>query len=191
MELVRSLVKSLLAFLLFETMIGQLLENTAYEKYAKLYTGLLLILIMLSPLISAFKLWDTLNWNVDFELMNQERFESSADFQISPDARRHASHTVENAENLERKMEDLERDMGIEKQYKIQLSSQLAQWFSQRNASMEECKIKINEEDGTIEKINISYAGDEKIKEEAVSMLNITLGIKEESISIKNVNNGG
>lgn len=161
MDIIRGLVKSLLAFLLFDTMAGQLLENTPYEKYARLFTGMLLILIMLSPLISAFKLWDTINFYSDFEFMNRENRVSM----------------------LEERMESLDKKKGLENEYKKQVKAGISQWFSMRNAEVEKCSIKIDSESGSIKSVKVSYTGDAGIEKEAVKMLKNALGTENVSVS--------
>lgn len=162
MDLIRSLVKSLLAFLLFETIAAQLLAHTSYEKYAKLFTGLLLILIMLSPVISAFKLWDTLNWNMESAFVRQER----------------------DTKRLEAKMESLEEKSGILKEYKRQLKSVISEWFTQRGGSALQCSINMDKESGEIKEVYISFTGEKELEDEALIMLENNFGLKEEQIKI-------
>lgn len=162
MSLIRSLVKSLLAFLLFETIADQLLAHTSYEKYAKLFTGLLLILIMLSPVISAFKLWDTLDWNMEFELAHQEK----------------------EIKSLEAKMESLEEKAGILKEYKQQLKEGISEWFSKRGGEVRDCRITMDKESMDIMEVSISFSGEKELGDEALTMLKNTFGLKEEQIKI-------
>lgn len=163
MSLIRSLVKSLLAFLLFETIADQLLAHTSYEKYAKLFTGLLLILIMLSPIISAFKLWDTLDWNMEFALADQEK----------------------EIKSLEAKMESLEEKSGILKEYKQQLKEGISEWFSQRGGEVRDCRIAMDKESGNIKEVSILFSGEKELGDEAFTMLKNTFGLKEEQIKIE------
>lgn len=162
MDLIRGLVKSLLAFLLFETIAAQLLAHTSYEKYAKLFTGLLLILIMLSPIISAFKLWDTLNWNMESAFVRQEK----------------------DTKRLEAKMESLEEKSGILKEYKRQIKSVISEWFAQRGGSVVQFGINMDKESGDIKEVSISYTGENELEDEALVMLENTFGLKKEQIKI-------
>ena len=163
MDLLRGLVKSLLAFLLFETIVAQLLAHTSYEKYAKLFTGLLLILIMLSPIISAFKLWDTLNWNVETAFVKQER----------------------DTKKLEAKMESLEEKAGILNEYKRQLKSVISTWFTQRGGSVSKCIINMDKESGDIKDVSIGFTGEKELEDEALIMLENNFGLKKEQINLK------
>lgn len=163
MDLIRSLVKKLLMFLLFETITSQLLAHTAYEKYAKMFTGLLLILIMLSPVISAFKLWDTLDWNVEFAYLRQER----------------------DTKRLEYEMESLEEKTGFLKEYRRQLKSGISEWFSQRGGKVTECSLRMDKESGEVKEVGIIFTGKKELEEEVLLMLENTFGLKKEQVDIK------
>lgn len=55
MEVVYGWVKNLVYFYIFMTAILHLLPKESYQKYVKFFTGLLLIILILTPILSIFK----------------------------------------------------------------------------------------------------------------------------------------
>lgn len=73
-------VKNLAVFLIFISIIRNLLPKSHYEKYVKLFTGMLVILLVLQPLSGFLRVQDRIDTLFSLDLYSQEMDEMKADF---------------------------------------------------------------------------------------------------------------
>lgn len=119
---INSWVKNIVVFLLLLTLIEQVLPNSDYKKYIKIAAGLILILIVFSPVLSFLKLDTSLSYYFQWENFKI----SAADFQ---------------AEELE-----AERNDYIVEQYKGNLEQQMITLFSNEDFSVAGAAVEIDED---------------------------------------------
>lgn len=70
MDLLMDTVKNLAMYLIFITVIKNLIGDTSYGKYAEFFMGIVMILILLGPLSKALKMDGTLDSFLNFEQFN-------------------------------------------------------------------------------------------------------------------------
>lgn len=73
-------VKNLAVFLIFISIIRNLLPKSHYEKYVKLFTGMLVILLVLQPLSGFLGVQDRIDTLFSLDLYSQEMDEMKEDF---------------------------------------------------------------------------------------------------------------
>lgn len=72
MEVLYSWIKSIVFYLILITAVINVLPDNGYKKYVKLFTGMMLVVLLISPLAKLLNFEDTLNFQYDSELYKQE-----------------------------------------------------------------------------------------------------------------------
>lgn len=80
MDFLYDWVKNLAVFMIFISIIRNLLPKSHYEKYVKLFTGMLVILLVLQPLSGFLGVQDRIDTLFSLDLYSQEMDEMKADF---------------------------------------------------------------------------------------------------------------
>jgi stage III sporulation protein AF len=72
MEELFNWIRNITYYLIFITVVGNLLPNKKYEKYIKLFTGMVLILLVLKPVTGGLRLDDTLAYYFESITLKKE-----------------------------------------------------------------------------------------------------------------------
>jgi stage III sporulation protein AF len=77
MEEIYTWIKNILVYMIINTIVMNLLGNKSYKKYVSIVSGMILVLIVISPVIRLMKLED----NLDYYLQANEYSVEASDFQ--------------------------------------------------------------------------------------------------------------
>ncbi|MDF2803619.1 MAG: putative rane protein, partial [Anaerocolumna sp.] len=92
MNEIYSWVKSIIIFMVLTSIISNLLGKSSYKKYINLITGIILVILVISPLLKLFQLDKTLDYyfttntlladaqDIDSQLMSMENGQKEAIF---------------------------------------------------------------------------------------------------------------
>jgi len=69
-------IKEILVFLILTAVINNLLPNNSYKKYVRLFTGLILIIILISPILPYLKMDSAKLGNYTLDIENNNELES-------------------------------------------------------------------------------------------------------------------
>lgn len=69
-------VKEILVFLILTVIINNILPDNNYKKYIRLFTGLILIIIMISPILPYLKMDSSAIGNYSLDMGNSNELES-------------------------------------------------------------------------------------------------------------------
>lgn len=72
MEAIYDWVRNIIIFLVLTTIIGNLLGKSSYKKYITLTTGIILVILVVSPLLQLFHLDETLDYYLSNNLFKAE-----------------------------------------------------------------------------------------------------------------------
>ncbi|MDF2472418.1 MAG: putative rane protein [Anaerocolumna sp.] len=72
MEIIYEWVRNIVIFLVLTTIIGNLLGKSSYKKYINLITGIILVLLVISPLLRLFQLEDSLDYYLSTNFFQAE-----------------------------------------------------------------------------------------------------------------------
>ena len=72
MNLIYSWVKNIVAFYILMTAVLHLLPKSSYQKYVRFFGGLLLVVLLLTPILTLLKKQDTLLGRVSYESFRQQ-----------------------------------------------------------------------------------------------------------------------
>jgi stage III sporulation protein AF len=72
MGMIYEWVRNMVIFLVLTTIIGNLLGKSSYKKYVNLITGIILVLLVVSPLLQLFQLEDSLDYYLSTNLFMAE-----------------------------------------------------------------------------------------------------------------------
>ena len=65
MDGIYSWVKSIVFFLVLTTILDNLVESTSYKKYINLISGMILIILVISPLFDLFDINEKIDYNFE------------------------------------------------------------------------------------------------------------------------------
>ncbi|MBQ4068696.1 MAG: stage III sporulation protein AF [Lachnospiraceae bacterium] len=69
-------IKEILVFLILTAVINNLLPNNSYKKYVRLFTGLILIIILIAPILPYLKMDSAKLGNYTLDIENNNELES-------------------------------------------------------------------------------------------------------------------
>ncbi|SFR67566.1 stage III sporulation protein AF [Anaeromicropila populeti] len=157
MEIIKELVRNILIYFVLVTIATNLIGNNSYKKYIKTFTGFVLILIILNPLIQLLKMEDLL----DFNLKKYQLFETSS----------YMGNGIEIAELNQREMILEEYKKNIQEQIKIILENYE---YAPVDVTVEIEEDQGNEKYGSIKKIQAvitnQVSAEEALKQEESSV---------------------
>jgi stage III sporulation protein AF len=90
MDEVYSWVRNIVVYLILNTIIMNLLGNKSYKKYVSIVSGMVLMLIVISPLMKLMKLDDNLDLNLQFNDLSIETSEFKNDLSRIEEDQRNA-----------------------------------------------------------------------------------------------------
>jgi len=85
-----SWIKNIVIYMLLNTIIMNLLGNKSYKKYAGIISGMILVLIVISPLMKLMRLDDNLDYYLRFNEFNIDTIEFQNNLSIAEDSQREA-----------------------------------------------------------------------------------------------------
>lgn len=83
MNLLTDLVKQIAAYLILLSAIKHLLDRSVFGKYINFFTGLLLILIIVSPVLRLFSMEENLNTNLSLDFLETNRKELEKELAVA------------------------------------------------------------------------------------------------------------
>jgi stage III sporulation protein AF len=90
MEEVYSWIKNIVIYMLLNTIIMNLLGNKSYKKYASIVSGMILVLIVISPLMKLMKLDENLDYYLKYNDFNVNTTEFENSLTVVEDKQREA-----------------------------------------------------------------------------------------------------
>lgn len=151
MEEIYSWIKNILIFMIINTIIMNLLGNKSYKKYVSIVSGMVLVLIVISPVMKLMKL----EGNLDYYLQANEFAIETSDFK-----------------NDLNRMEEEQRD-AIFAEYKEKIRLQVEELLSEDKVSVKSIKIVLDQDPSSTSfgeikgmVIEASTAGDKDVKDE-------------------------
>ncbi len=159
MEYIYTWVKNIIIFLILVNILSNLVQSANYKKYTKIFTGMVLIIIVIAPISKILNLGNKLDFNFNSELVKLDTRLSDIDFG-----------------DIENKKNEL-----ILNEYKDEITNQIKDFALKEGLNVKSVDLKINEETsdnnyGKIENINIILTknlSDSQIKVEKVKKINI------------------
>lgn len=145
MKLINQTIENMVVYLVLVAILMNLLGNTTYKKYIQIFSGIVLMLIVLNPILQLLK-WDGV---LDFHIFSSELTVSNAEMQ----------REMAVAEGEQRKI--------ILLQYKKEVEEQIRQLANVQELDVVTCMVSVSEEEesfGEIEYIELTC----KEKEEAL-----------------------
>lgn len=155
-----SWIKNIACFMILISIIGNLLPNSKYEKYMKLYLGILLILILVSPLTKLFHIEDIM---VDFfEKENLKMELEDSGFQLE--------------------LIEASKYESLKKEYQNGLYSSLENFLKEKELYLVHANIVWNENTqdenfGKVETITLVVSKEEKQKPDAISVDKVVVSV--------------
>ena len=83
-------IKNIVIYMLLNTIIMNLLGNKSYKKYAGIISGMILVLIVISPLLKLFRLDENLDYYLKFNDFNMEAIEFKNSLSVFEESQRAA-----------------------------------------------------------------------------------------------------
>lgn len=157
MELITETVRDLVIYIIFATVIKNLIGNTSYAKYAEFFIGLIMILILIRPVGKLLKMDINLE---DYIHSNQINFDT-----------KDAKNDLFEGEKVV--------DEAILNNASIQLKEQIETLAKEEEIYVEECNVLLSSEDetfGQIKKLELWLSYDEK----EITIHKISLGKQED-----------
>lgn len=169
MSVIYSWVKNIIIFLVLTTIISNLLGKSNYKKYINLITGIILVLIVISPLMKLFQLEDMFDYFYSHNSFSTEASDIEGELIIQ-----------EKGQMTE-----------ILKEYKAEIKKQVSDLLEDKNIYLISTTITVDEEEesdnfGNLIALDIiaSYinqdANDKSKKIDKISIDDIKIGDKEE-----------
>ncbi|MDF2539855.1 MAG: putative rane protein [Herbinix sp.] len=128
MSEIYSWVRNVVIYMILNTIIMNLLGNNSYKKYVSIVSGMILVLIVISPLISIMKLDERL----DFFILSNEFAIESSDFQ-----------------NSLYQMEEEQRD-AVFSEYKAKLESKVEKLLAEEGVYLISFELTFNQDVGNL-----------------------------------------
>lgn len=72
LEVINAAVKSIVIYLILVTVVMNLLGNSTYKKYVGIFTGMVLIILVITPVMTFLKADNKMNHYLDFHYRNEE-----------------------------------------------------------------------------------------------------------------------
>lgn len=158
-----SWVKSIIIFMVLTSIISNLLGKSSYKKYINLITGIILVILVISPLLKLFQMDKTLDYYFTTNTLLAE------------------------AQDLDSQLKDMEngKKEAIFKEYKDQIKLQVTKILEEEKIQVYDMEITIDEDDsssnyGNIKSITVS--GSRVVKED-----NSKAAINIDSVKIDNI----
>jgi stage III sporulation protein AF len=162
-------IKNIVIYMIINTIIMNLLGNKSYKKYISIISGMILVLIVISPLAKLLNLDDNLNYFLQYN-----------DFAID----------TSDFKNDINQMEEKQKDKIFQK-YSNKIKSQVKQQLLTDNVYMKSCKITFDKDEksntyGEIVGMNITASlqktqetGNSKLVIENIEIPHINIGKKD------------
>lgn len=124
MNEIYSWVKSIIIFLVLTTIISNLLGKSTYKKYVNLITGIILVILVISPLLKLFQIDDTLDYFFSFNILSTE------------------------AEDMNSRLVNMEEGQMSEilKEYKDEIKAQVVKILKEQELYLVDIKISLDED---------------------------------------------
>lgn len=158
-------VKDIIIFLVLTTIISNLLGKSNYKKYVNLVAGIILVILVISPLLNLFQLGDTLDYYFSVNILSSE------------------------AKDLNSELLDMEKGQMSEilQEYKEEIKNQVIKILEKQELYLVEIEITIEEDTdsdafGNLNALdlNASYIRQDNVKQssdiEKVEIDNINIG---------------
>lgn len=171
MDILYDMVKTIVIYLILVAIVMNLLGTSSYKKYVAMFTGMLLIYIVITPLMELFNLTDTMDYHIEENYFKVEAKDMNAQ--------------IFNADD--------EQKSYIINEYKVKLEHQIGEVLNRRNLTLNKCELTLeenmsSESFGSVLGINIlakefdeaSSEDKDKIIEE-ISIDKIRIGTEEEA----------
>lgn len=138
-----SWIKNIVIYMIINTIIMNLLGNKSYKKYISIVSGMILVLIVISPLVKLLKLEDSLDYFLQYNYFSIE----TSDFK----------NQLAQAEE--------KQDEAIFSEYKKKIKEQVKELLLEEEVYLKTCQITIDENPesstfGTILAMNITASTD-------------------------------
>lgn len=124
MDVIYDGVKTIVVFLILVAIVMNLLGTSSYKKYVSVFTGMLLVSIVITPLMKLFNLTDSMDYHLEKNNL-----------------------TIE-AKDMNEKIFDADEKQKsyITKEYTIKLKEQLEKNLNEKNLTLKKCDFTIDED---------------------------------------------
>lgn len=124
MDVIYDGVKTIVVFLILVAIVMNLLGTSSYKKYVSVFTGMLLVSIVITPLMKLFNLTDSMDYHLEKN-----------------------NFTIE-AKDMNEKIFDADEKQKsyITKEYTIKLKEQLEKNLNEKNLTLKKCDFTIDED---------------------------------------------
>ena len=138
MDAIYNWIKNIVFFLVLITIINNLVESTSFKKYINLISGMILIILVVSPIFNIFDINEKIDYNYEKNAFTSD---------------------VQNIGNELIEIEEMQVSM-ILKEYKKEIENQTSKILEKKSLFISEFEVKINEDRksdsfGEIEKLNL------------------------------------
>lgn len=88
MNIIYEMVKNVVCYLILVTIVMNLLGNSSYKKYVGIFTGMVLILIVITPIMKLIKVEDNFSFHLNMEMLNVNAREMDNELYAAADKRK-------------------------------------------------------------------------------------------------------
>ena len=176
MQFITEWIRNIIVFLLLATMLHLILPNSNLQKYVKFVVGLLLVVLILTPL---FKLLQT-DVNEVIANFNQEKYVADGSIKNSIDTKKKEIQALTRAYSLEEMAVKMKKEVGkeFEKKYGVTVSEikiiaaetkeevKAAKDIQSVIVTLKEAEVKKNDAIETVKPVEINTRAPQKTSEE-------------------------
>lgn len=124
MDILYDSVKTIVIYLILVAIVMNLLGTSSYKKYVAMFTGMLLIYIVITPVMKLFNLTDSMDYHFEENYFKVE----------AKDMNTH----IFNADD--------EQSSYIIDEYRVKLEHQIEEVLNRRDLTLKECELKLDED---------------------------------------------